>query len=141
LTAVPDLIETIGVLESENVISTRVIRKMWGPPIISYWRGWRDAVLALRRYDERGAVAAYTYFEAIATKLEAIEAGKDSYRDRLGALGRRVASAVRRPRRRRWGITVRRRVHGSPFRDHTKRTNLIGRKSLTLSSPIRHRGL
>jgi len=69
LAAYPNLIDTIGVLESEGVIDSRLIRKLWGPLIVSQWRGWEQAVDHVRKYDNQDAEATYRYFESLAKEM------------------------------------------------------------------------
>lgn len=69
LTLVPGLMETIGVLAAEDVITDGVIHKMWGPLIVGYWNGWKPAIEQLRRYDNEYAENSYTYFEQLAERM------------------------------------------------------------------------
>jgi hypothetical protein len=73
LTLVPDLIETIGVLWSEDAITDAVIYKMWGPLIVSHWHGWQPAIDELRQYDAEFAEASYTYFQKVAERMLRME--------------------------------------------------------------------
>lgn len=73
LSALPDLIETIGVLESEEVISARVIHKTWGAQIIEYWNAWNDAITEVRKHDEQDVAASYTYFQHLALKMRKLD--------------------------------------------------------------------
>lgn len=67
LCAWPNLIETIGVLQSEHAISPETIYKMWGAEIISAWQGWQQPCKQLRELESDPGV--YYYFEAIAQEM------------------------------------------------------------------------
>jgi hypothetical protein len=78
LLALPDLIDLIGVLESEGVISAQVVHKMWGPLILSAWEAWGAAkegggLTELRSHYQQYADETYAYFESLAKKMEALE--------------------------------------------------------------------
>lgn len=67
---VTNLIETIGVLANEHVLTKRVIYKMWGPTIVNVWAAWRLATLQIREAQALQANAVYTYFEWVAGAME-----------------------------------------------------------------------
>jgi hypothetical protein len=73
LTRLPDLIETIAALESEGVVSTRLIHKLWGPVIVSQWLGWRDAIFEMRKHGEQDAEGAYLYFQRLAAAMRRLD--------------------------------------------------------------------
>jgi hypothetical protein len=73
LKRIPDLIEMIGVLQSEEVLSARIIHKLWGPTIVSIWTAWRDAVTELRKHDEQDAEESYLYFKNVAAEMLRID--------------------------------------------------------------------
>jgi hypothetical protein len=76
LMAIPNLIDMIGVLESEGVISARLVHKMWGPLILSAWDAWGgdDGGLAeLRTHYRQYAEETFAYFERLALKMVALE--------------------------------------------------------------------
>jgi hypothetical protein len=68
LTALPTLIEMIGVLEVEGSLALRIVDELWGLPIRHTWATWREVVLKLR--EESGAPGAYENFERLAERLE-----------------------------------------------------------------------
>ncbi len=76
-TPVPDLLENIGVLEAEGVLSASLIHRLWGPSIISYWAGWKPAIEEIRKYDEPEAEATFTYFERLARRMAALGQRED----------------------------------------------------------------
>jgi len=67
LEALPNLWETIGVLEAEGAISLSVIDRMWGAAIIQGWAGWEEPVARLRTATQ--TPGSYAYFERLANKL------------------------------------------------------------------------
>jgi len=73
LVAVPTLMEGIAVLESEGVLSARVIHKMWGPLIVGFWAGWEQAITEIRTHDEQDAQASFTYFERLAERMRELD--------------------------------------------------------------------
>lgn len=88
LAAAPNLIDMIGVLESERVITAELVYKMWGPLIADTWLGWRDAVTELQKTDYlQPANPSYAYFKRIAetmAKVETAKSGKPSQRATSG---------------------------------------------------------
>jgi hypothetical protein len=67
---VTNLIETIGVLANEHVLTKRVIYKMWGPTIVNVWAAWRLATAEIRTAQALQANVVYTYFEWVAGAME-----------------------------------------------------------------------
>lgn len=63
----PNLIESMGVLESEGAISAVAINKMWGPQIVQTWNTWERPIHALR--ETLGQPSSNRYFEQLAAKL------------------------------------------------------------------------
>lgn len=76
LTAWPNLIETIGVLEADGAISQDVIHQMWGGGIIGAWDGWRDAIRAMRTHS--GRPTTYQNFERLYDAMMNLEPGRVS---------------------------------------------------------------
>lgn len=72
LAAVPELIEMIGVLASEGVISIAVINKMWRSRIVNTWEAWRPAAAKLRAHTMHPHN--YEYFEWLAGQLKKLPA-------------------------------------------------------------------
>jgi Domain of unknown function (DUF4760) len=70
LALVPNLIESMGVLVSEEAITNEVVYKMWGGPILSAWDTWQDAITKLREHD--GQPDTFEYFEALARAMRKI---------------------------------------------------------------------
>jgi len=73
LQRLPDLIETIAVLELEGVVSTRLIHRLWGPVIVGQWFGWRDAIFELRKHDDQDAEGSYLYFQRLAAEMRRLD--------------------------------------------------------------------
>jgi hypothetical protein len=73
LARLPDLIETIAALESEGVVSTRLIHKLWGSVIVNQWLGWRDAIFEIRKHDEQDAEGSYLYFQRLAAAMRRLD--------------------------------------------------------------------
>jgi hypothetical protein len=69
LSIYPNLIETIAVFVSENVISEEVVVKLWGPSIMSAWREWREPVFHLREITK--TPEDWRYFEALGVRMAA----------------------------------------------------------------------
>jgi hypothetical protein len=90
LTAWPNLIETIGVLESDGAISPEVIHQMWGGGIIVAWAGWCDAIQALRERAERPTT--YLNFGRLAEMMEGMEPGRVSEAEASGTPGAEAAA-------------------------------------------------
>jgi hypothetical protein len=67
LTALPMLIETIGVLHDESVLEPDVIYKMWGPQIIQSWDVWRLPIEELRT--RTGLQGIYFYFQELRREM------------------------------------------------------------------------
>lgn len=82
LIAWPNLIETIGVLESDGAISPEVIHQMWGGGIIVAWAGWCDAIQTLRDRAERPTT--YLNFGRLAEMMEGMEPGRVSEAEASG---------------------------------------------------------
>jgi hypothetical protein len=82
LTALPNLIETIGVLRSEQVLTPELIYKMWGPLIALSWRNWAPAVQYLREL--QGRPGAYKHFDALGEEMALLDAAE-------------IGSVLRRP--------------------------------------------
>lgn len=76
LTAWPNLVETIGVLESEGAITNDAIYKMWGAGIIDVWTAWDEAIVPLRSYN-RGRET-YVHFERLAESMMKIAARREA---------------------------------------------------------------
>jgi hypothetical protein len=74
LTAWPNLIETIGVLESERAIDGSVVYKMWGSGIIAAWSGWCDAIERIRDYVDQDRDTTYAHFQRLAGKMAGLRA-------------------------------------------------------------------
>ncbi len=68
----PNLIETIGVFLSEEIISEDMILKLWGPPIMDAWKEWREPVLHLRQVTH--SCEDWRYFEAIGLRMAVLVA-------------------------------------------------------------------
>ncbi len=75
LCAAPVLIDMIGVLESEGVISAGIIYKMWGPLIVTAWSAWCDAVKVMQGLDDNPQPTnpPFVYFERLIPRLNDIE--------------------------------------------------------------------
>lgn len=68
LQAVPNLIDTIGVLYIDGALSLKVIDLMWGVEIRRLWLDWRRAIRVSRRLANSGAI--YRNFQVLAERLE-----------------------------------------------------------------------
>ena len=84
----PSLIETIGVLHHEQVLSTAVVYKMWGPQINLAWEVYEKPVERLREVAH--SPTAYTYFETVAramreAKIPAAIASAEAHRESQSA--------------------------------------------------------
>jgi Domain of unknown function (DUF4760) len=65
-----NLIESMGVLASEGVVTPDLIYKLWGGGILEAWSRWQIAVQDLRSYD--GEPDTFQYFEELAAAMQAI---------------------------------------------------------------------
>lgn len=83
----PNLIETVGVLHSEDVLSTDIVYKMWGPQIVAAWRVWAAPIYRLRELEEYPVT--FRYFERLAVAMLAevvkddLSAAKDAATESL----------------------------------------------------------
>jgi len=73
LMVIPNLLETIGVLESEGALEAKTIYKMWGDTIIGAWNVWKRPIGRLRE-SEANRPWTYQYFQDLARKMRRIEA-------------------------------------------------------------------
>jgi hypothetical protein len=71
LSRFPELIEVIGVLESEGALTLSLIDQLWGPAIVSFWRGWEPVTRGLRRLESGEPEPMFAHFERLATTLAA----------------------------------------------------------------------
>jgi hypothetical protein len=77
LTASANFIESIGVLWDDKALTTEVIYKAWGGPIIEAWAAWRLGVPVMRRVTNEGADL-YRYFERLAREMRKMAAASAS---------------------------------------------------------------
>lgn len=68
LTACANFIETIGVLWDDGALTTEVIYKAWGGPIIEAWAAWHLAVPVMRKATNEGDDL-YRYFQSLALEM------------------------------------------------------------------------
>jgi hypothetical protein len=74
LVRVANLIEALGILVSEGALTSEVVYKMWGGPILEAWPKWDEAVKRLRRYIKEPDQ--FIYFEKIALEMQEINAAR-----------------------------------------------------------------
>jgi hypothetical protein len=70
LVLLANLVESMGVLVDEEVISNELVYKMWGGGVMQAWRTWEPAVLTLRALD--GEPDTFEYFQELAEAMLAI---------------------------------------------------------------------
>jgi hypothetical protein len=92
LEAIPNLWETVAILQSEGAFPLSMVEKMWGAAIASAWDAWEAAIKRLRELTDTPTT--YCHFERLATAL------RNQEESRLGA--RRVwplfGARIGRPR-------------------------------------------
>jgi hypothetical protein len=76
LTIWANLVETIGVLESEGAITSDAVYKMWGAGILDAWAAWDEAIVPLRQYN-RGRET-YVHFERLARSIAKIADAREA---------------------------------------------------------------
>jgi Domain of unknown function (DUF4760) len=84
LSAVPQLLETIGVLVADGVLEADVVYQMWGATIIGAWDTWREPIDRIRASERRPW--AYEHFQELAMKMRDREARR--WRANRAASGR-----------------------------------------------------
>lgn len=87
LEAIPNLWETLGVLNAEKAISLSVIDRMWGEAIKKSWTNWQKPIEHLRAVTKTPTT--YGNFERLAGDLREYEPKKRLVRRLLGVLGMR----------------------------------------------------
>lgn len=69
LLALPNLVETLAVMEHEGTISLEVIDRMWGGTIVSAWVAWEQPVTRMRQLLP-GEPTTYQHFETLVVALK-----------------------------------------------------------------------
>jgi len=86
LIAVPNLIEALGVMEAEGMLTLRLVDRLSGPLIRGTWQAWERPIRRIREL--QNDPTPYTYFESLAMRLSRGESEEPLAGGRLLAIFR-----------------------------------------------------
>ena len=84
-------VEFLGMLVSQQWITTDVVYGMWGGGIQTSWKAWGPAVKRLREYDEEPDT--YQHFEEVAREMQRIGREREGTRKRAASASGRGPAA------------------------------------------------